>query len=115
MKTESDSLVSGQEARLFPVLADTSKEGRSLSILLACLSHVYEFGHTLLKTLGLRIGSRSRIEAFTEVKLPKSLDGQPNRPDGLIVVSTGKRSWTALVEAKIGRSKLEAHQIASYM
>ena len=115
MKTESDSLVSGQEARLFPVLADTSKEGRSLSILLACLSHVHEFGHTLLKTLGLRIRSRSRIEAFTEVKLPKSLDGQPNRPDGLIVVSTGKRSWTALVEAKIGRSKLEAHQIHSYM
>ena len=115
MKTEPDLLVSGQEARLFPVLADTSKEGRSLSIFLVCLSHVYEFGHTLLKTLGLRIGSRTRIETFTEVKLSKSLDDQPNRPDGLIVVSTGKRSWTALVEAKIGRSKLDDHQIHSYM
>lgn len=115
MKTEPDLLVSGQEARLFPVLADTSKEGRSLSIFLVCLSHVYEFGSALLKTLGLRIGSRTRIETFTEVKLSNSLDGQPNRPDGLIVVSIGKRSWTALVEAKIGRSKLEDRQIDSYM
>lgn len=115
MKAEPDLLVSGQEARLFPVLADTSKEGRSLSIFLACLSHVYEFGSVLLKTLGLRIGSRTRIETFTEVKLSNSLDGQPNRPDGLIIVSTGKRSWTALVEAKIGRSKLEDRQIDSYM
>ncbi len=115
MKKQSDLFVSGEEARLFPVLADTSKEGRCLSIFLVCLSHVCEFGNILLKTLGLRIGSRTRIETFTEVTLSQSLDGQPNRPDGLIIVSTGKRSWTALVEAKIKRAKLEEHQISSYM
>ena len=34
----------GEEARLFPVLATTSKEGRTTSIVLACLNKVEEFG-----------------------------------------------------------------------
>lgn len=108
-------LASGEAARLFPVLADTSKEGRTLSVFLACLSRVQEFGRTLLKPLGLRIGNRTRIQAFTEIKLAKSVEDQPNRPDGLIAISTGKQSWTAIVEAKVRKAPLEEAQIASYM
>ena len=34
-----DYLARGERARLFPVLTDTSKEGRSTSILLAAIIH----------------------------------------------------------------------------
>ena len=44
-------VVRGERARLFPVLADTSKEGRTLSILLACIENVDEFGRALLAEL----------------------------------------------------------------
>ena len=36
-------LKQGEPARLFPILADTSKEGRATSILLSCMSKVDEF------------------------------------------------------------------------
>ena len=42
----------GEQARLFPVLADTSKEGRALSVLLACLANVDDLGRTMLSTIG---------------------------------------------------------------
>jgi len=38
------------------------------------------------------------------------------RPDGLIVVNSGRnRSWTCLVEAKIGRAELESEQVSKYV
>lgn len=55
-------LARGERARLFPVLADTSKEGRSTSILLSCLAHVCEFGQTMLGTIGQRVGKRATID-----------------------------------------------------
>lgn len=48
MKELPAILTRGERARLFPVLADTSKEGRSLSIFLACFQNVDEFGRSLL-------------------------------------------------------------------
>lgn len=41
-------LIQGEQARLFPVLATTSKEGRTTSIVLACLAKIDEFGAALL-------------------------------------------------------------------
>ena len=35
-----DAVKQGETARLFPVLADTSKEGRATSILLSCMAKV---------------------------------------------------------------------------
>ena len=110
-----DVLASGEAARLFPVLADTAKEGRTLSVFLACLSRIQEFGSTLLKPLGLSVGIQSRIQAFTEITLAKSIEGQFKRPDGLIAISRGKQSWSAIVEAKIKQSPLEKQQISDYM
>ena len=56
MTNLSEYLDRGERARLFPVLADTSKEGRCTSIFLSCLSHVHEFGEQMLKSVGQRVG-----------------------------------------------------------
>ncbi|MBC9033010.1 hypothetical protein IAG41_11445 [Sphingomonas sp. JC676] len=106
---------SGEAARLFPVLADTSKEGRTLSIFLACLENVSGFGRAMLGGLGVRVGSRGRIDTFTEVMLAKTASDAKYRPDGLIVVNTGKSTWTALVEAKVGAAELTNPQIEAYL
>ncbi len=109
------TLKGGEPARLFPVLAETSKEGRALSVLLACFASVDDLAKTLLSTLGQRVGVRSRVRAFTEVVLPNAPEGVSGRPDGLVVVETGRRSWSALVEAKVRRSRLEPGQIEAYL
>ena len=103
-----------QLVRLFPILAETSKEGRSLCVFLACLSHIRELAQTLLAPLGPNIGVRTKVRAYTEVRFNHDLDFPESRPDGLIIVTTGSRSWSALVEAKIGRARLDEQQIASY-
>lgn len=115
MKLLPDMLSSGEPSRLFPVLADTSKEGRTLSIFLACLENVGEFGRAMLGGLGLRLGPRSRIDTYTEVVLRKATVEARHRPDGLIVVHTGRTTWTALVEAKVGTAELANEQIEAYL
>ena len=105
----------GEPARLFPVLAEKSKEGRALSVLLACVSSVDDLARTLLSTLGQRFGQRLRIRTFTEVVLSKEPEGASGRPDGLIVVETGRRVWSALVEAKVGGSRLDSEQMEAYL
>ncbi|MGE4070689.1 MAG: hypothetical protein AB7E72_05890 [Lysobacterales bacterium] len=114
MSDKPEVLMSGERARLFPVLADTSKEGRTLSILLACFETVDTFGKSLLADLGIKVGARTKIEAYTEVVLKKSKD-KAVRPDGLIVLKSGSSTWTALVEAKVGNSDLTAEQLESYL
>ncbi len=104
----------GQKAPLFPVLADSSKEGRTLSIVLAVLAQVPEFSASLLNAIGRKQGKRTTIEAFTEVTFPK-IAQQNLRPDGCIAINTGKSRWTALVEAKIGNAALKPEQLESYL
>jgi hypothetical protein len=55
--TVPDYLISGEQARLIPVAADTSKEVRAASILLATLMSVPPFARTMLASLGQRVGS----------------------------------------------------------
>lgn len=107
-------LKQGEAARLFPVLATTSKEGRTTSIVLACLSAVEDFGAELMSSLGVRVGKRARVQTYTEVVFNNQLTGLKDRPDGLIVVSIGTKEWRALVEAKVGNSELEVDQIERY-
>ena len=109
-----DVLIRGERSRLFPVLADTSKEGRTLSILLACIESVEEFGRALVSELGIKIGSRSKLETYTEVVLKRGID-KPHRPDGLIIVSGGGKTWKALVEAKVGNSDVTIEQLDAYL
>ncbi|MEJ2030895.1 MAG: hypothetical protein P8X66_13845, partial [Maritimibacter sp.] len=107
-------LVQGEPARLFPVLSTTSKEGRTTSIVLACLCSVREFGAELLGALGQRVGVRSEIEAFTEVVFRGEKGTGKDRPDGLIILRSGQREWKALVEAKVGNNLLDTDQIERY-
>jgi hypothetical protein len=107
-------LSQGEAARLFPVLSTTSKEGRTTSIVLACLAKVEEFGASLLETVGQRVGKRTKIGTFTEVVFKKQPTTIKDRPDGLIVLQIGSREWRALVEAKVGNNDLDADQIERY-
>lgn len=108
-------LKSGEAARLFPVLAETSKEGRTLSILLSCLCYVDEFGRALLASVGQRLGSRASLRAYTEVVFKAEKESSAWRPDGLMIVTVGNRSWSALVEAKVGNNELGTEQIERYL
>lgn len=107
-------LAQGEVARLFPVLSDNSKEGRATSILLACMSKIHELGRDLLASAGQRVGSRARIDTYTEIVLAKRPSEKKDRPDGLIALKVGSREWFALVEAKIAGSELDEDQIERY-
>jgi len=113
MDSRPSFLKSGERARLFPVLTETSKEGRTLSVVLSSIAYVEEFSATLFASIGQRKGARTKVDVFTEIVFAKS--DTKIRPDGLIVLTTGKRQWTALVEAKIGNATLDLPQIESYL
>lgn len=78
------------------------------------LTQVQPFAKSIIDSIDIRVGSRTRIRAFTEVVLRQGGDGG-DRPDGLIVISTGSRQWSALVETKIGRSQLDEEQVERYL
>ena len=107
-------LVSGDEARLFPILAETSKEKRVASIFLAVMTQIPALSEQVMGSVGLRVGKRTRVRAFTEVVLKEKVkDGC--RPDGLILIDTGRSQWSALVEAKVGRNGLSPDQVSKYV
>lgn len=109
-----DFVVSGDEARLFPILAETSKEKRVASIFLAVMTQIPALSEEVLGTVGVRVGKRTRVRAFTEVVLKETVsDGC--RPDGLLIVDTGRAQWSALIEAKIGRNELTQEQVQKYL
>ena len=109
-----DYLIQGEAARLFPVLATTSKEGRTTSIVLACISKVAEFGAELMASLGQRAGKRTTLHTFTEIVFKNERIKVKDRPDGLIVMQNGGKQWRALVEAKVGNAELGAEQVEKY-
>ena len=109
-----DFLASGEKARLIPSVADTNKECRITSILLATMMSVEEFGKGMLNQLGVRVGKTSKIHCFTEIVFKGAEHGK-KRPDGLIIVKTGNKEWRALVECKIGKADLDKDQIESYL
>jgi len=102
-----------ERARLFPVSgiggAD-EQERRGTSALLAVIDAVREFGRAITVPLGAPAG---RLSAFIEV--PFTVGDKHLRPDGLIQVVLGQKTWTALVEVKTGRNELRADQIESYL
>jgi hypothetical protein len=104
---------SWQEARLIPtsgINGAQEQETRATSALLAVLSVVPEFSKSLLAPLG---APGRAPETFIEV--PFELEGSKLIPDGLIRVSRGGRTWTALVEVKTGKNELAADQLEAYL
>lgn len=101
-------------SRLIPLTTATgveAKERNAASALLAVLSHVDELGRNLLKPLGAPAG---RIEAFVEIQI-KAESGKTIRPDGLIGVTRGGKTWWAFVECKIGDQTLTTEQMEMYL
>ena len=111
-----DCIERAERARLFPILAETSKEGRTLSIFLATLAAVREFRANLLREVGRRVGPAAKLRTYTEVEF-KCAKGEPNlgRPDGLLVLDTWGSRWTALVEAKVGKVEIGSEQLERYL
>ncbi|MCH8843192.1 MAG: hypothetical protein IID61_09470, partial [SAR324 cluster bacterium] len=100
-------------ARLFPIVGDSSLERRAVSIFLSVLARVYPFRRELLGSIARRVGVRSRVDVYEEVRFPS--DEQNDRPDGLIRIQTGNNTWTALLEAKVDTTELDRGQIESYL
>lgn len=100
-------------ARLIPtsgISGADEQERRATSALLAVMSSVKEFGRSLLGSVGAPAGN---VETFIEV--PFKLGDRDWRPDGLIRVSRGSRTWVALVEVKTGKNLLATEQLESYL
>lgn len=107
-------LESGEIARLIPVVADSSREKRITSVVLAVMTAVPAFARALLASTGKNIGTSAKIECWTEIVLAGQKEAGKDRPDGLIIVSIGRNQWSALVEAKIGNQELAADQVERY-
>lgn len=104
---------SWHEARLIPtsgINGAEEQERRATSALLAVLGAVKEFHRALLKPLGAPAGT---VECYIEV--PFMLGEKKVFPDGLIRVSRGTRTWTALVEVKTGSNELATEQLENYL
>jgi stress response protein SCP2 len=102
-----------QPARLFPVAgigAGEEQERRATSALLAVMTMVREFGAALVSKCG---GPRGAITTYIEV--PFGQDEEAYRPDGVIQVTRGQRTWTALVEVKTSSGRLDLAQIDHYV
>ena len=101
-------------SRLIPISSASgveAQERRLASALLAVMGAVPEFGLALLKPLGAPSG---KIETYIEVPF-KLADGHTIRPDGVIVVTRGGKTWSAIVEAKVAANQLEAAQMNAYL
>ncbi|MFC1684705.1 hypothetical protein ACFL0R_04430, partial [Pseudomonadota bacterium] len=105
---------SGSKARLIPVVADSKKEERATSVLLSTFMLVPQFAESILTEVGAKVGQRSEIVCYTEISFDdKELNNL--RPDGLIVITRGTQSWSALVETKVGNNALCKEQIEDYL
>lgn len=101
------------QARLIPtsgISGAEEQERRATSALLAVMAVVKEFSKAVLSPLGAQSGS---VETFIEV--PFEFGDARVIPDGLVRVSRGSRSWTALVEVKTGRNVLQTAQLENYL
>lgn len=104
---------SWHEARLIPtsgINGAEEQERRATSALLAVLSAVKEFGRGFVKPFDAPAG---KLECFIEV--PFMLGEKRLYPDGLIRVTRGSTTWTALVEVKTGPNELATEQLENYL
>ena len=102
-----------QAARLIPITGingDLERERRTTSAFLAVMQAVPEFAFAILGNMG---APKGRISCFIEPEFV--LDGKKLRPDGLIVVEKGSKTWTTLVEVKTNTNPLKLDQIHAYL
>jgi hypothetical protein len=109
-----DQLKSWEVARLIPTLPESKREERATSVLLATFRAVPIFALDMLKSAGAPTGKRLKIHCLTEV-VPKGQKGPKLRPDGIVFLDTGRSTWSAIVESKVGPNELNTDQIESYV
>lgn len=118
-ETKPEYISQGKYARLIPTLADSKKEERATSILLAALMSVYEFRKAMLQSINQRVGNRTKLEAWSEIvfkdEQPTKKKSPTDRPDGLIVLNTGRKKWHAIIEAKVGNEEIGEEQLLKYI
>ena len=114
MRTLDEVLKVARPARLIPTVADSRKEERLVSILLATLPMARPFAEQFLDRCGERLGKSSVLASYTEVEFPSADGVSKDRPDGLLCLTTRKARWTALLEAKIEKAEIDEEQINKY-
>jgi len=116
MRSEiTERLATGQHARLIPTVADSKKEERATSTLLASFMVVPEFAREVLSEAGAPVGKRIKTVCYTEVTFKNNEKNKGPRPDGLVIISSGSKQWTALIESKIGNADLTKQQVEEYL
>ncbi len=108
-----ERILQGSSAKLFPVLPESKKEERATSILLSVLTIVPDFASKILEGCGVSISKRTIIESFTEISLKGEYSKM--RPDGLLIVQNKTKTWSALIESKIGNATHSDEQIENYL
>ena len=114
MTSLDEILNKAQPARLIPTVADSRREERIVSILLATLPRVRPFAEVLLERCGQKFGKSSDLRCYTEVEFPSFDGNSKNRPDGVLSLTTRKARWTALLEAKIENTEIDEDQVDRY-
>lgn len=106
-----------QRARLIPVTgigSEREAETRATSALLAVIEAVRDLSVGLFAPLGASRAQKADVRCFTEVPFKIGNSKKASRPDGLVQVTYGKSTWTALIEVKTGTAVLEAEQVNAY-
>ena len=109
-----EQLKSWSTARLIPTLPESKKEERATSILLATFKVVPTFALDMLREVGAPTGKRVKIHCLTEI-VPKTKDDSKLRPDGIVILDTGRSIWSAIVESKVGTNGLSAEKLQAYV
>lgn len=84
MNVVDDILKDARRARLIPTVADSRKEERIVSVLLATICMVRPLAEQLLERCGARLAKTSELQSYTEVEFPASDGTGKDRPDGLL-------------------------------
>ncbi len=114
MNSINQILESAQRARLIPTAADSNKEKRLVSVLLASLSVVKPFAEKLLSKCAVKVGKTSDLRSYVEVEFLKPDKSGKDRPDGVLTLSTRRVSWTAILEAKVDKNEIDGNQVHKY-
>lgn len=122
---EKKSDLDDRKAQLFPNgKRRVEDEQTTSSIFLATLLGIKEFRESLLETLNIKDASKisnhtAQLYAYTEVAPRGYFDTGEERPDALLVLTTGKQnktvSWAAWIEVKVGNNLLDREQLKSYL